>query len=94
MNKAIIALWVIVLLLLFGGWMPFALIAVFFILTSLYYLIFYKRNLHREWRKEQLDYLDACCRFGNREEYERKRQEYISQWHKDPGTYQQRRKSL
>lgn len=93
MKKLAIWAWVIVLLILFGGWMPFAIIGGILLLFILYELIFYKRNLHSQWRKEELDYLNAIYQHGKEEQYEQKRIEFIANWgaKHDPGSWKQRK---
>lgn len=94
MNKFALFLWWCTIIILFTGYLGFLLTVAIASVIILLYLLFYKYLLHRQWRKEQRDYLDALFQYENREEYERKRQEYIDNWGKDPGSYDERHDRL
>ena len=90
MNKAAITLWAAAILILTSGFYGFYIIAAGAVIAFIFMIVFYKPLLRRQWRREDLEYLDALFSFRNREEYERRRQKYINEYGRDPGSYDER----
>lgn len=90
MNRVAIALWVATIIILGSGFLGFYVLAAIVAIIAIFLLVFYKPLLRRQWRKEDLDYLDTLFRYHEREAYERRRQTHINLYGRDPGSYDER----